>query len=145
MKAARIAVAGVLLILGGTAAAAPSESDHRAALRNAAATYNAARAHCRTLSGQDKRVCIAEAKAALNRANAQAEATYRDTPRARVDAHVAEANADYAVARARCDAHSGAARRACIKAAKAEQTEAITKAMQAPKTGSKTGSQTGSE
>ena len=132
MKAARIAVAGALLILGGTAAAAPSESDHRAALRNAAATYNTARAHCRTLSGQEKRVCIAEAKAALNRANAEAEATYRNTPRARIDAHVAEANADYAVARVKCSGQTGAERRACIKAAKMEQTEAITKAMRAP-------------
>jgi hypothetical protein len=131
MKAARIAVAGALLVIGGAAAAVPSQSEHRAALRNAAATYNAARAHCRTLSGQDKRVCIAEAKAALNRANAQAEAAYRNTPRARLDAHVTEANADYAVARVKCSAQSGAARRACLDAAKAEQADAITKAMRA--------------
>lgn len=132
MKAACIAMAGALLVYGGMAAAAQSESELRASLRSATATYNGARVHCRTLSGQEKRVCIAEAKAALSRANAQAEATYRNTARARLDAHVAEANADYAVARAKCGAQSGAARRACIKAAKAEQTEAITKAMRAP-------------
>src|SRR5438105_9749022 len=92
MKAARIAgmLLVALLLFGSAHAIAAEEADYRAALKQGAATYNAARDHCRSLGGHEKRVCIAEAKAALSRANAHAEAVYRNTPHARLDAHVAD-------------------------------------------------------
>ena len=134
MSAARFAglLVGTLLVVSSASTLAAEQTDYRVALRSAAAAYNAARDRCRSLGGHEKRVCIAEAKAALARADAHAEAVYRNTPRARLDAHVAEANADYAVARTKCSAQRGAEYRACIKAAKAIQSEAITRAMRSP-------------
>ena len=134
MSAARIAgLLGVaLLVACGAAVAASSEAEYRAALRSGAAHYNAARAHCRTLAGQEKRVCIAEAKADLARADAEAGAAYRNTQHARVDAQVAIARADYNVAKAKCNEKSGGARKACIAEARAHRSDAVVNAMRAP-------------
>jgi hypothetical protein len=129
----RFAVAGAAMLFAcASAAATPQErAAYRAALKKAAADYNAAVAICRTVSGDARTICIVEAKADLRRAEAEAQARYRDTPRARLDASIAEANADYAVARAKCGTKSGPDRRACIRTARALQQDAITAAMRA--------------
>jgi hypothetical protein len=134
MNTARIAglLGGALLVACGAAVAATSQAEYRAALRSGAAHYNAARAHCRTLAGQEKRVCIAEAKGGLERADAEAEAAYRDTSRARLDAQVAIARADYNVAKVKCNERSGAARKACIEEARARRSDAVVHAMRTP-------------
>jgi len=105
---------------------------YRAALDRASSDYNRKRAGCRSLKGNERTVCVAEAKAESTKAQAAAEAAFRNTPRARMDARVTSANADYAVAKARCNDRSGSERRACLKTAKDRQSQAITAAMQAP-------------
>jgi len=105
---------------------------YRAALDRASSDYNRKRAGCRSLKGSERTVCVAEAKAESTKAQAAAEAAFRNTPRARMDARVTSANADYAVAKARCNDRSGSERRACLKTAKDRQSQAITAAMRAP-------------
>ena len=105
---------------------------YRAALDRAASDHNRKRAGCRSLKGNERTVCVAEAKAESTKAQAAAEAAFRNTPRARMDARVTSANADYAVAKARCNDRSGSERRACLKTAKDRQSQAIAAAMQAP-------------
>jgi len=124
---------------GSTAQTAPgatgtpmTRTAYRAALDRASSAYNRKRAGCRSLKGNERTVCVAEAKAESTKAQSAAEAAFRNTPRARMDARVAAANADYSVAKARCNERSGSERRACLKTAKDRQSQAIAAAMQAP-------------
>jgi hypothetical protein len=88
------------------------------------ADYKAAKAHCDTMKGNDKDICVAEAKAAEKKAKAEAEAQYKNTDKARRDARIEAAEADYKVAKAKCDAMKGDEKRACVKDAKAVETKA---------------------
>ena len=105
-------------------AAAMTSTDYSAAKDRAAADYKAARARCDGMSGNPKDVCIAEAKSAEKKAKAEAEANYKNTEKARSDATIAAAEADYDVAKARCDAKNGNDKDVCIKEAKAAETKA---------------------
>jgi len=116
----------------GAAATPMTRTAYRAALDRATSDYNRKRAACGALKGNERTVCVAEAKAEATKAEAAAEAAYRNTPRARMDARVSAANADYALAKARCNDRSGSERRACQKAAKDRQAEMINAAMRAP-------------
>ena len=137
MRAAGWAVVtgAVALAIGAGAHGATPEAraDYKATMKQATADYNAARSHCRTLSGHPRSVCIAEAKATLRKAEANAEAAYRDSARARLDAELNGARADYSVDKAKCGDRSGAARKSCIAAARARQSETITRAVKTSK------------
>ncbi|MGV8900270.1 MAG: hypothetical protein ACOH2B_13650 [Burkholderiaceae bacterium] len=115
--------------LGFVAAASAATDAEKAAYKDAkvsaTATYKSARAQCDTLKDNPKDVCIAEAKAAEKRSKAEAEAMYKNTPKARMDARIAGFDADYAVAKEKCDAHSGNAKDVCVKEAKAVHTKAV--------------------
>ena len=104
--------------------AAMTSSDYSAAKQNADTAYKQARAHCDSMSGNPKDVCIAEAKAAQKKAKADAEARYKNTDKARRDAKIDAAEADYDVAKAKCDAKTGNDKDVCIKEAKAVETKA---------------------
>lgn len=101
-----------------------AKANYKAAMDNAAATYKVARAKCDALSGNAKDVCIEEAKANEKRSNANAEAQFKNTPEARMKAHIAETDAAYAVAKEKCKAQSGNAKDVCIKEADAMYTKA---------------------
>lgn len=103
-----------------------TSADYSAAKSKASADYKVAKAHCDTMKGNDKDVCVAEAKAAEKKAKAEAEAQYKNTDKARRDARIDAAEADYKVAKAKCGALKGDEKSACVKEAKA--TEAKTKA-----------------
>jgi hypothetical protein len=68
-------------------------------------------------------VCVAEAKAAEKRAKAEAEVNYKATVKARTNARIADAEADYMVANAKCDARTGDEKNVCVTEAKAKQTD----------------------
>ncbi len=93
-------------------------------MERADAQYEAAAARCKTLSGNEREVCAAEAKAAAEKAKADADAAYRNTDTQR-DARIHDAQADYLVARAKCDAMSGDKKDACIKEAKRAEADAV--------------------
>lgn len=127
----------VNLILGvvalGFATMAPAATDeakatYKAAKDSASATYKAARAKCDALSGNPKDVCIEEAKAAEKRSKAEAEAQYKNTPKAHMNARIAAADGDYAVAKEKCNAQSGNAKDVCKKEAKAVHIKAVVNA-----------------
>jgi hypothetical protein len=106
------------------AASDEAKANYKAAKENAEATYKVARDKCNTLASNAKDVCIAEAKANENRSKANAEAQYENTPKARMKARIAAAEADYDVAKEKCNAHTGNAKDVCIKEAKAVYTKA---------------------
>ena len=100
-----------------------SSSEYSAAKENANAAYKSAKAQCDALSGNAKDVCMAQAKGNLKKAKADAEAQYKNTDKARRDARIAAAEADYEVAKAKCDAKNGNDKDVCIKEAKAAETK----------------------
>ncbi len=105
--------------------AAMSASEYRAAKDRASADFKAAKASCQRLSGNSKDVCVAEAKAAEKKAKSEAEAQYKNSDKARRDARINAAEADYAVAKAKCGTKVGNDKDVCIKEAKAVETKAI--------------------
>jgi hypothetical protein len=76
------------------------------------------------MSGNAKDVCQAEAKAARTKTVAEAEMTYKGTPKAHESAMKDVAKADYNVAKERCDDKAGNDKDVCVKEAKAALTKA---------------------
>jgi hypothetical protein len=117
------------------AATNDAKAAYTAAKDSAAASYKTERAKCDAMKENPKDVCIAEAKAAEKRSKAEAEAQYKNTPKAHMNARIAAADADYAVAKAKCGAQTGNAKDVCVKEAKAMQTKAVVDAKSSKKIG----------
>ena len=110
--------------INANAATDAAKNSYKAATDTAVANYKAARAHCDSMTGNSKDVCIEEAKAARTRAKAEAEAQYKNTDKARADARKEIADADYDVAKAKCDSKKGNDKDVCMKEAKAAKVAA---------------------
>lgn len=85
----------------------------------AEAVYDVERERCDDLKGNEKDVCVKTAKATRTKAVANLELN-KDVASARTDAADTKRDADYKVAAEKCDAMSGDAKSACVKAAKAK-------------------------
>jgi hypothetical protein len=100
-----------------------------ARLAHAEAAYEVAKEKCDDMSGNQKDVCVKEAKAAYTKAKADAKVdrVAADTSRKAVDktadvkkdAAEDKRDADYNVAVEKCDSMSGNAKDACVRQAKA--------------------------
>ncbi|MDB5917081.1 MAG: hypothetical protein JWR40_1315 [Massilia sp.] len=88
-------------------------------MKIASANYDLDKAKCGSLAGNDKDVCISQAKAALVAAKADAKADKRAIE-ARTDARDDKRTAEYKVAREKCDAFAGAVKESCMTAAKSQ-------------------------
>jgi hypothetical protein len=96
---------------------AQRDADYKATVAQADADYKAAKEACKTREGNDKDVCMKEANAAHVKATADAKAK-RKAAAAMADAHDDKMDANYKVAKEKCDALSGDAKDACIRDAK---------------------------
>ena len=96
-----------------------SKANYDQAVKDADAQYKAAKQACASLSGNAKDICIAEAKGKNSVAKAEAEAAYKHTAKARENARVAQAQANYDVAKEKCDDLAGNPKDVCVKEAKA--------------------------
>ena len=112
------------LTLAAGAQAAGDKSAYESAKASAKPTYETAAKQCDAMNGNAKDVCVAEAKAARVKTEEDAEAAYKNTPKARAHAVHEIAEANYKVAKERCDARTGNDKDVCIKVAKAELTRA---------------------
>jgi hypothetical protein len=120
-----LAAAGIALAGGANAAdTAMSRDAYKAEKDKIEAQYKADKDQCKSLSGNAKDVCQAEAKGHEKVAKADLEANYKHTDKARYDARVAKADADYDVAKEKCDDMSGNQKDVCVKQAKAAHTKA---------------------
>lgn len=108
----------------GSMAESMSKDDYKAGKDKIAAEYKSARAGCDSLSGNPKDICEAEAKGSEKIAKAELEASYKPTPKNRYQARIAKAEADYGVAKERCDDADGNAEDICKKEAKSVKTAA---------------------
>ena len=134
------------LIIGGaatlslnTTASPPDDAkvDYEVKVEAATIDHKQAREKCDEFAGNAKDVCLEEAKAALARTKALAEAAYENTPQARTEANMAIADADYAVAKAKCEAKDAAQKELCLKQAGSARSKAEAKASEEKKPNNK--------
>jgi hypothetical protein len=125
-----IALAVSLIFSAGAMAQSVSKNDYLAGKDRITAEYNLDKAGCASLSGNANDICMAEAKGkekvtmAEFEASSAAERGYKPTPEAVYQARVVRAEADYAVAKERCDDRAGNTKDVCMKEAKSAETAA---------------------
>ena len=94
-----------------------TEDRNKALVAKAESNYAVARERCDDKAGNDKDVCVKEAKAVEVRALADAKLG-KEIGEARKDASDDKREADYKVALERCDSRAGDAKTSCVSAAK---------------------------
>jgi len=100
-----------------------SKATYTQAVKDADAQYKIAKDACASLSGNANDICVAEAKGKASVAKAEAEAAYKHTPKARENARIAHAQANYSVAIEKCDDLAGNRKDVCVKEAKSERVK----------------------
>ncbi len=121
---ALIAIA-VLLALPVAHAATMTKVDYKAAKDRISADYKTDKAGCASITGNAKDICVEEAKAKEKIAKAELEFGYTGKAKDGTKVLVAKADANYAVAKERCDDQNGNAKTVCVKEAKAVQVKAL--------------------
>jgi hypothetical protein len=110
-----------LFAIGSVHAASTAERDRKnqfkAAVARADADYKAAKDACKPKQGNDRDVCLKEAKAEHVKATADAKALLK-SKNAKADAREDTMVAQYKVAKEKCDALTGDAKDTCVKDAK---------------------------
>ena len=96
-----------------------SKDRNKVLVAKAESTYAVAKEKCDDKAGNDKDVCVKEAKAVEIKALADAKLG-KEIGEARKDAAADKLDADYKVAIEKCDALAGDAKAACVTAAKAK-------------------------
>ena len=119
-----IALAVGLAFCAGVMAQSMSNDEYRAGQDKIAAAYKSAKAGCASYTGNTHDICVVDAKGRERIANAELDAGYKPSTKTRHLARLAKAEADYAVAKERCDDVAGNANDVCVKQAKAAQTAA---------------------
>ncbi|WP_296941998.1 BON domain-containing protein [uncultured Massilia sp.] len=117
--------AGASFAQAPTAALNHDAAAYRNITQKATADYQAATAKCDAMSGNDKDICMAEAKVVRVRAENAALAQYSTSPASRQKARTNLADAEYALAKQKCDARDGADKDSCMDNAKSVHTAAI--------------------
>lgn len=124
--------ASVLAAPGNPALAKPpapmGKQEYEAAKARIAAQLKADAKLCAPLKGDKREVCDAQAEGREKAEKARLEARYKPSPDTVADAKVATAEANYEVARAKCDGLKGKLAKRCEKDAKAAKEAAIRQA-----------------
>jgi osmotically-inducible protein OsmY len=130
-------IATLFATAAGAAFAAPTvalnhdPASYRAVTQKAAADYNTATAKCGGMNGNDKDVCMAEAKLSRTRTESDALSQYNNSPKSREKARSSLADAEYDLAKAKCGGKSGADKDDCMNNAKSVHTAALADAKSA--------------
>jgi hypothetical protein len=112
-------IAAAVLWLPGGASANMTEAEFEAGKERLDATYDVARRRCATYAGNAKDVCMAQARGRDKVARMELEERYKDSPKARYNVRMAKAEAEYDVAKARCDERAGQQKKLCLDQARA--------------------------
>lgn len=114
-------ILGAAILASGAAAAATSEAKavFEQAKDRASADYKAALARCKSITGNPKDVCVAEAKAMRVRTTEEANALYRNTLKAYTQSRLKIADAYYDLDKVKCAALTGNDKDVCVQQAKA--------------------------
>jgi hypothetical protein len=95
-----------------------AKAEYKQTVKQADADYKTAKAKCNSLTGNDKDVCVKEAKASYQRAKSDAKVA-QTSGSARAEAGADKREANYKVAKEKCDAMTGDQKDACVAQAKA--------------------------
>lgn len=109
---------------GAMAAQAISMEEYKVGKDKIAAEYKSAKAACASLTANAKDICVVEAKGKEKVAMAELEASYKPSDKSRHAVGIAKAEADYAVAKEKCDDKAGNDKKLCVKEAKAAEANA---------------------
>ena len=118
----------VMLVLPMAQAATMTKAEYQAGKTRISADVKADKAACVPLADNAKDICIEEAKAKEKAARAELKYGYTAKSSDRNKVLVAKAEADYAVAKEKCDDQSGNAKDVCVQEAKALKTKALANA-----------------
>lgn len=119
-----IALAVSLAFSAGAMAQNVSKDGYLSVKDKIAADYKLAKASCDSLSGNPNDICMAGAKGNEKVALAELEAGYKPTPENRYQARVVRADAEYELAKERCDDRAGNTKDVCMKEAMSAETAA---------------------
>jgi hypothetical protein len=119
LKISRLALAVGLAFSVGAMAESMTKHQYKSHEQSISAGFKAAKGECDSLSGNANDICVAQAKGNRNVAQAELEASYKPSDKARYHVQVAKADAEYSVAIERCDAKAGNTKDVCVKEAKA--------------------------
>lgn len=114
-----IAAAISLTFSAGAMAQSMSKDEYKAGEDRIAIEYTSAKAGCDSLSGNANDICMAEAKGKKQVAQADLDAGYKPTKKSQYKARVAKAEANYSIAKEKCDDLAGNLKDVCRKEAKA--------------------------
>lgn len=117
--------AGASFAAAPTAALNHDPQTYRNLTQKAESEYRTAAAKCDARSGNDKDICMAEARLARTRTEADALSRYNNTAAGRARTRTNVADAEYDLAKAKCDAKSGADKDSCMDNAKSVHTAAL--------------------
>ncbi len=119
-----IAVAIGLTFSAGAMAQTMSKHDYKASMASISAEYKSDKTNCQSLSGNANDICMAEATGKEKVAKADLEARNKNTNEARYEALVTKAEADYSIAKQKCNDQAGDVKDVCLKEAKAAEIAA---------------------
>ena len=101
------------------------KANYKTMSSKAAADYKLAAAKCTGMSGNERAVCIEDAKVARARSELDAVTGHNNTLKARTAARTALANAEHALARVKCSVMTGADKSSCQAGAHSTHTAAL--------------------
>ena len=127
-----LAVAG---LLAASQSMALSKDEYNSGKDRIKAEYKVDKDACDALKNNEKDVCVEQAKGKESIAKAELEHAYTGKEADRIKALEARADANYAVAKERCDDQSGNGKDVCVKEAKATHVAAIADAKAIKKIG----------
>ena len=119
-----IAAAVGLVLSAGAPAQTMSHADYKTRYEAIAAQSKAGQAACRSFAGNIRDICLAKAKGSEAVAQAELKAAYEPGGKSRYDVSITRAQADYRIAREKCDDKSGNAKDVCIEEAWTAQVSA---------------------
>jgi hypothetical protein len=99
--------------------AALSKEERKAEEDRIGAEHKSAKDRCDSLKANARDICLAEANAANKISRADLDARDKGSLKAQVDARLARAEAEYSVAKERCDDLAGNVKHVCVMDAKA--------------------------
>lgn len=103
----------------------PDTATYKTMTQKAAADYKVAAAKCTGMTGNERDLCVEEAKVARARVDLDAVGQYNNTAKARLAARTALAKAEHALARAKCTIMTGTEKASCMASANSAHTAAL--------------------
>jgi hypothetical protein len=117
--------AGLAFSFGAMAQTLPlSKQEYKDGLERIESEHRSDKKACKALSGNASDICMAEANGKKKVSKANLEARDKNTRKAHYGARVAGIEADYSVARERCDDRAGNNKDVCMKEAKSAKIAA---------------------